>query len=755
MITKEEPSWILYVGTFPPRECGIATFTHDLANAIANKMPSLKTKVLALNRGAINIYNYPKEVIFEINESNIQEYIDIAKKINSLPEIKLVCIQHEFGIFGGEWGSYLVPFLETLQKPIVVTLHSLLPHPNDRLKNIVQSIARYARCLIVMTPRAIEILKNDYNIKSAIEIIPHGIPSVPFVPNLKPKIKLGYKDRIILSSFGLVSEDKGYEDAIAALPQVVEKFPNLLYLIIGETHPVVRSLKGEKYRNFLEKKVQKLKLQRNVKFYNKYLTLQEIIQYLQATDIYIVSNLNPYQITSGTLAYALGCGRAVISTPFLHARDVIQNENQGILVNFKNPQSFTKAILKILNNSDLKTKMEKEAYSSSRMMTWPNVALSYIKVFQQYSSLEQKSLKKLPKISLKHLKNLSDNFGIIQFAQHTTPDPNSGYTTDDVARGLIALCYYYRLFRKKNVLPLLKIYLDFIQYVQKKDGRFLNFVNRDKEIDFQHWSEDAHGRAVWALGVTAATKKLPKTIRDEAKVLFQKAIPPTKKLKYSRATAYSLIGIYKFNKIAPSRQNIKDIQHKANFLVALYRKNSSPSWQWFECKVSYSNGKLPAALLYAYLATKKQIYLQVAQKTLDFLCSITFENEIFSPIGQRGWYTLSGERAYFDQQPEEAAEMVQALTLCYKITKQKKYLNQAINAFYWFLGKNLLNQMVYDESTGGCHDGLGESSVNLNQGAESTVSYLLARLTFEKYSKDKSRIFLGGILPKVRDKQPY
>ncbi|TSC51788.1 MAG: group 1 glycosyl transferase, partial [Parcubacteria group bacterium LiPW_72] len=517
-----------------------------------------------------------------------------------------------------------------------------------------------------------------------------------------------------------------------------EKFPNLLYLVIGETHPVVRSLKGEKYRNFLEKKVQKLKLQRNVKFYNKYLTLREIIQYLQATDIYVASNLNPHQITSGTLAYALGCGRAVISTPFLHARDVIQNENQGILVDFKNPQSFAKAILKILNNSDLKTKMEKEAYSSSRMMTWPNVALSYIKVFQQYSSLEQKSLKKLPKISLKHFKNLSDNFGIIQFAQHTTPDPNSGYSTDDVARGLIALCYYYRLFREKNVLPLLKIYLDFIQYVQKNDGRFFNFVNHNQKIDLEHWSEDAHGRAVWALGTITATKSLPQTMRNEAKVLFQKAILPTRRLKYPRAIACALIGICKFNKITPlPEQNIKDIRHKANSLVALYRENSSPSWQWFEQKISYSNGKLPAALLYAYLATKKQNYLQVAEKTLDFLCSITFENEIFAPIGQRGWYTLSGKRAYFDQQPEEAAEMVQALTLCYKITKQKKYLNQAINAFYWFLGKNLLNQVVYDEGTGGCHDGLGESSVNLNQGAESTISYLLARLTLKKYLHNK------------------
>ena len=735
MSTKEESSWILYVGTFPPRECGIATFTHDLANAIAQKMPTLKAKVLALNRGAINIYNYSKEVIFEINESNIQEYIDVAKKINALSAVKLVCIQHEFGIFGGEWGSYLIPFLETLQKPIIITLHSLLPHPDDRLKNIVQSIARYASCLVVMTPRAIEILKKDYQIQSAIEIIPHGIPNVPFISSLKPKIKLGYKDKIILSSFGLVSEDKGYEYVIAALPPVVKKFPNLLYLIIGETHPIVRSLKGEKYRNFLEKKVQKLKLQRNVKFYNKYLTLQEILQYLQATDIYIASNLNPHQITSGTLAYALGCGRATISTSFLHACDTIQNEKQGILVDFKKPQSFTEAILKILDYPDLKIQMDKEAYAASRPMTWPNIALSYIKIFQKYSSLEQQSLKKLPKIRLKHLKGLSDNFGIIQFAQHTTADFSSGYTTDDVARGLISLCFYYQLFKKKNILPLIKIYLNFIKCTQREDGRFYNFINHNKKIDFKHWSEDAHGRAIWALGVMITTKSLPQKIRNEATFLFQKAIITTQKLKYSRAIAYALIGICKFNKITPSEQNIKDIQHKANFLITLYHKNSTPTWQWFERKISYSNARLPAALFYAYLATKKKIYLRIAKKTLDFLCSITFESEIFSPIGQKGWYTVNDKRTYFDQQPEEVAEMVQALCLCFRVTKQKQYLKQAMTAFYWFLGKNLLNQIIYDETTGGCHDGLGASSVNMNEGAESTISYLLARLTLEKYLK--------------------
>ena len=735
MLAQKKSFGVLYIATFPPRECGIATFTADLSRAIAKKTSPFKAKIAAINKGDVNIYNYPSQVILEINDSNIQEYIDAAKKINAENGIQIVNIQHEFGLFGGEWGSYLIPLLAALKKPIIITFHSVIPDPERNLKNVVRSISRYADCLVVMTNHAKKILEQDYGIKTKkINIIPHGIPALPFAASLQAKKKLNYQKKIILSSFGLISENKGYEYVIEALPAIIEKFPNLLYLIIGETHPVVRSSQGEQYRNFLEKKVQSLGIQRNVKFYNKYLALPEIIQYLQATDIYISSSLDPNQAVSGTLAYALGCGRAVVSTPFAHAREAISQKN-GILADFKKPASYTAAILKILGDPPLWAKMEKEAYARSREATWPNVALSYLKIFQQCSDFKPILHKKMPKIRLKHLIKLTDQFGIIQFASGSAPDRNSGYSVDDAARALIVLCLHYQIFKNPSVLKIAKIYLRFIQYVQAPDGRFFNFVSENKKIDADHWSEDAHGRGLWALGVFTASS-MPAKLRKEADRLYQKALAPISQLHYPRAIAFSLIGLCWEKMALPRRKINPNLKRQADRLIALYRQNSAPTWQWFEPKLYYSNAKLPEALLRAYLATRKKEYLRVAEKTLGFLSAITFKNETFTPIGQKGWYAQGGSRAYFDQQPEEVAEMVQALALSFTITKKKRYLDQAREAFQWFLGENLLNQIMYDEATGGCHDGLGQFAINLNQGAESTISYLLARLTLEKYQKN-------------------
>jgi len=738
MIAQKKIPWILYLSTFPPRECGIATFTSDLSRAIARKASLFKTKIAAINKGAVNIYNYPNQVILEINDSNIQEYIDAAKKINAESSIQIVNIQHEFGLFGGEWGSYLIPLLAALKKPTVTTFHSVIPGPERNLKNVVRSIARYSHCLVVMTENAKKILEKDYRIKTKkISVVPHGIPALPFASNFQAKKKLAYQKKIILSSFGLISENKGYEYVIEALPAIIKEFPRVLYLIIGETHPVVRSGQGEEYRNLLEAKVQALGIQNHVKFYNKYLALAEIIQYLQATDIYISSSLDPNQAVSGTLAYALGCGRAVVSTPFAHAREAV-NQKNGILVDFKKPTAYTAAILKILKHPKLQAEMEKEAYAQSRQSTWPNVALSYLKIFQRCSGFKPAVLEKMPKIRLKHLIKLTDQFGIIQFASGSAPDRDSGYSIDDVARALIVLCLHYQIFKNPSVLKIVKIYLRFIQYVQARDGRLFNFVSENKKIDVDHWSEDGHGRGLWALGVLIASS-MPENLKREAERIYQKALAPIFHLHYPRAIAFSLIGLC-WQKTAFPRQKINPrIKRHADHLVALYRQNGTPTWQWFEPKLYYSNAKLPEALLRAYLVTQKKEYLKVAEKTLEFLSAITFEDETFTPIGQKGWYAQGGSRAYFDQQPEEVAEMVQALALSFAITKKKKYLDEALEAFQWFLGKNLLNQMIYDETTGGCHDGLGQFAINLNQGAESTISYLLARLTLEKYFKIQCR----------------
>jgi len=727
-----KPAWILYMGTFPPRECGIATFTKDLTTAMDKKFaPAIKSKILALNNNGINIYNYSEDVIFEIGDNDVSDYVEVAERINEIEAIKLINIQHEFGIFGGMHNDNLVKFLDAVKKPVVITYHSVIPGPGTKLKNIVHDLSEKSACSIVMTKTGIDILRKDYGVKNKIIMIHHGIPTVPFNSGIKEKTALGFRDKIVLSSFGLISSAKGYEYVIEALPNVIKKFPNIVYLIIGETHPIVRRTKGEQYRNLLEKKVKELGLQKHVKFYNKYITLKEIKQFLQATDVYLSPSLNPEQIVSGTLAYAIGCGKPVISTPFLYAKDLI-TPKRGLLVKFKDPKSFESAMINLLSNPYLKKKMEKNAYVYTRRMTWPNVALEYINTFNNIIGQFEDFGKILPKIKFTHIRNLTDTFGIFQFSKYTVPDKSSGYTLDDNARALLACAMHYDIYRGPSRLRLIRTYLGFIKYVQQSDGRLYNYVDYSKKINMEKWSRDAHGRALWALGYTMSVKSIPKNVRDEAERIFAAALPAVKHITFPRTLAFTILGLYFYNKEKPSNENIAKIRELADKLVSTYENNFSEKWQWFEERLTYSNSKLPEALFYAHLATNDEKYLKVAKASLDFLISVTFENGMFGPVGNRGWFLKNGQKAYYDQQPIDTASMVQTLIEAYKITKNKDYMKKAVSAFQWFLGKNSLNQVIYDETTGGCHDGIGESSINLNQGAESSIEYLLARLTFKE-----------------------
>lgn len=717
------------MGTFPPRECGIATFTKDLTDAMDNKFfPTIRSRILALNRNGINIYNYPRKVMFQLTDNDIDGYINTAKRINKTKSVKLVNIQHEFGIFGGKHGEYLLAFLEVLEKPVIIALHSILPNPDEKLKKVVQETAKRAEGIIVMTNTAINILREDYDIKDTkIHLIPHGVHAVQYEDQIKEKRKLGLNDKIVLTSFGMISSGKGYEHVIEALPAIVNKFPNLVYLIIGETHPIVRKQEGETYRNFLEQKIKELGLQNHVKFYNKYLELREIISFIKASDIYISSSLTPEQITSGTLVYAMSCGRPVISTPFLHAKDIITNE-RGRLVEFRNPLSFSKAILELLSDEKLRKDMERNAYAYTRHMTWSNIALSYGNIFKEYLGLPEIYVKRIPEINTTHLNRLTDDFGIIQFANYAIPDINSGYTLDDNARALFVCGKYYNKFGEYKQLELIKTYLDYIKYVQAKDGKLYNYVDKHKKINLKHWSEDAHGRAVCALGFTTALKLVPPDLKKQAKKILLKALPIVKNILSPRSLAFSLTGIYYYNKNNYSEENIKKIKIISDYLISLYNECSDEEWKWFEDRLTYSNSSLPEALFYAYLAVKEQKYLDVAKESLNFLISKTFHNDVFVPIGHNGWYIKGKEKAYYDQQPVDAGCMVQTLILAHKVTGKKKYIRYASIAFHWFLGRNYLQQMVYDDKTGGCYDGLGEKTVNVNRGAESTIAYLTARL---------------------------
>jgi len=735
-ITPEEfvNSKTCFLSNFPPKECGIATFTKDLSSAMDRRWnPKLKSRVIAITENTA-LYNYNKKVIMEISKEDIESYIQIAKKINENDNIKIVSIQHEFGIFGGEYGSYLIPFLEAIKKPAVLTFHSVLPNPDEMRKKIVNAICSRCEGVIVMANTAVDILEKDYGIeREKIHVVHHGIPNVSFQKNNSFKQKLNLNEKIILSTFGLLSRGKGIEYLIKSLPSLVKKYPNLLYLIIGETHPAVRKEEGEEYRNELIALVEKLGLKNNVKFYNKYLTLKEIVSYLLATDIYICTNLERNQITSGTLAYALGCGRAVVSTPSIYAEEML-SDNRGVLAKFKDPESYAKAIDSILSDKEFKEVLEKNAYTFSRTMIWSNVAYKYLKIFNQIIHLRKDTTEKFPKIKLDHLKRLTDDFGIVQFAIQSTPDKAFGYTLDDNARALIVAALHYKLFKSESSNQLAKTYLNFLEQAQDETGDFKNQHRNKEEISNPH-SEDAFGRAVWSLGFVLNESQDPEII-EKAKKIFENSFQSTSKINSARAIAFAIMGLSYYYKTYPKEEILAKIKELAEKLKQLYEKESAENWNWFEPSLTYSNGKLPKAMFLAYESTKDKKYLEIAEKTLNFLSDLYIVDGKLSPIGQNGWYNRHDKRAFFDQQPSDASSLVQAFLTAYKVTKNPDYYEKAVLAFNWFLGKNHLDQMIYDEISGGCFDGLGKHSLNFNQGAESTISYLIARLMLEEQKKE-------------------
>jgi glycosyltransferase involved in cell wall biosynthesis len=741
MIPKEvlnfKNSKIGFLSNFPPRECGIATFTQDLITSLNKRVnPKVKSRVIALNEES-SLYNYDSRVIMQMNKDDIEDYINIAKKINRSNNIKIVCIQHEFGLFGGEYGNYIIPFLETIEKPVVVTFHSVLPYPDESRKRIVKFIGEKSAAIIVMAEKAVEILNKDYNIpKNKIHVVPHGIPDTALQSSEPFKKKLRLENKIILSTFGLLSEGKGIQYMIDALPSLVKKYPNIIYLIIGETHPVVRKNEGEKYRNELISLVKRLGLQHHVKFYSKYLSLNEIIECLLATDIYVCTNLDKNQIVSGTLSYALGCGKAVVSTSSVYAKEVLDKE-RGLLADFKNPKSFSDAIDKILSNNEFKNRLERNAYSFGRSMIWQNVALGYFSIFNKIVKLREETTEKYPHIKLNHLINLTDNVGCIQFAKFSIPDKYSGYTVDDNSRALIVSVLHDKIYKSETSKNLVETYLNFLERVQDKEGNFNDIGYSDKNLIPS--SEDALGRTIWALGYLTDKSENQEMI-EKAKKLFDNSYSLIEKINSPRAKAFSIIGLYHYYKEYKQEETLLKIKELIDPLIELYKKEATEDWHWFEGYLTYSNSKLPEALFLAYDLTKQPEYLEIAEKTLDFLSNLVFINDELSPIGQRGWCNRNGKRAFFDQQPIDASSMVQTYLTAYLITKNKKYYDNAVLAFNWFLGKNHLKQMIYNERTGGCYDGLSKDSINLNQGAESTIEYILSRLMLEEIKKEKTQI---------------
>jgi glycosyltransferase involved in cell wall biosynthesis len=733
---KEDNSWIVYLSTFPPRECGIATYTKDLVDT-SDKLffPREESKIIAMCSNGSN-YKYPKSVIATIQQEEKDDYIKAAQKINNISKVKLVCIQHEFGIYGGENGDYLFYFLKEIKKPVAIVLHTVVPSSSEffeKHKEILETISDYVRTIIVMTKTSLDILVNDYLINSdKISVIPHGIHASQYQSVSSSKKILELEEQTVLTTFGLLSSGKGIEYAIEAVAEIVNKFPNVVYHIIGITHPAVVKKEGEAYRNKLKNLISKLGIEKNVIFHNRYFSTREIIQFLRATDIYMSLSLDPNQAVSGTLSYALGTGRPVVSTAFAQAKEDVTNKI-GRLVDFKNYSAISDAVIELLEDKALRIEMGRLAYLETRHMTWQNVAHAYMHRFKLIVPELRLQEKNIPKINLKQFIKLTDNFGMFQFAKLIEPDLEFGYTLDDNARALIAVVCYYEKFKNKNALKLAKIYLEFINYCFSYPG-YNNYVNKDKSFNTERNTseslDDSYARGIYALAVMAASPDMPLEFREKASKIFRKKFDINNIIHKPRTAAFYIKAISVWLDY-DKNEKYKEVMIKyCEYLVGLYKKNSRPQWQWFENIMTYSNGVISESLFLAYKITGDQRYFNIAKSTTDFLVANSFENEVCVPIGQAGWFKKGYEKAIFDQQPEEVIALVLALKASYEATGDKQYDNLMKNAFNWFLGNNVLSQVVYDHTTGGSYDGVGEKLVNFNQGAESTISYLIARLAF-------------------------
>ncbi len=680
----------------------------------------------AFNLTPLDTYRYPREVKWEIDQNSTNDHKKLAQTINNDPEVSGIILQHEYGIFGGPEGEKILTFMEQCKKPILVTLHTTLPNPNPTMKDVTEKIVHFARVIVVLTQNSKTIIQNIYPESiGKIYVIPHGIHPTPFSDPRKFKIKLELEKHIVLSTFGLLSRGKGIEYAIRTLPEIIKKYPSIIYLILGETHPVVRRQEGEKYRLELSQLVTDLHLEKHVKFYNQYLDLPDLQDFLKATDIYISTSTNPNQAVSGTLSYALGSGLAVVSTEFTQAKELISGET-GRLVPIKDTPALTSAILDLLSDKKRLKKMRLSAYEKTRPMLWSNVAKKYVDLLSETT---------LPALNIKHLMTMTDDFGLFQFASLTTPNTDSGYTLDDNARALIVCSM---MIKQKNTIQLkklIKLYFSFIKKCQRTDGSFTNYIRfNDKTPTTQNTKEDlteTQSRALWALGEVMSNQKLSRKMRNDAKDMFLRSLGSGLKASHLRAEAYTIKALALAQRALPDHRQelLSYITTYADSLVDALKQSSVKSWMWFERHLSYNNALLSESLIIAGDVTGKKQYVDKGLQSLKFLISKTFSTNMYRPIGQSHWYLNHKKRSKYDQQPEDPASMIMALKSAYITTKDKNYISLANTCFSWFLGNNSLNTSLYDYQSGGCYDGLHHDRVNKNQGAESLISYLISNLT--------------------------
>jgi glycosyltransferase involved in cell wall biosynthesis len=736
----------IFIGSYVPRKCGIATFTNDLFNTIVAESKSDSHRVIAMN----NIpegYNYPEEVAIEIQRNHLPDYQRAADFIN-LSNTDIVSLQHEFGLYGGLAGEYLFSLMDRIRKPIITTLHTIIREPKPDYRRSMEKLIHYSHKLVVMTEMSREILKDVYGVPDEkIELIYHGVPDVPFIDDNRYKKLRNLNGRIVILTFGLLNPGKGIEVLLDALVPVVEKHPDITYIILGATHPEVIKSQGEKYRLSLERKVKDMELENNVIFHNRYVTLDELCEYITDSDIYVSPYLNREQIVSGALTYALGMGKAIISTPYWHAQEML-SDGRGLLVDFGDVEALSQALLSFLSDLATCQLMRKKAYEFGRQMIWKEVGRNYLKLFSDvFEPWEMDMAEKrresptffhatLPEIKLNHLYLLSDDVGIFQHTIFGIPDRNQGYSTDDVGRGLAVLTNDQ--IPNQDILPLMTTYLSFLHHAQTENGHFHNFMNYDRRFMDEHGSEDTLGRAIFGLGHVVRWGPT-EGMQALAHSMIEISEPMLENLNAPRAKAYTICGLFVALKRYEERKyndtaKIKSILIKlSDELIALYNETRTEDWNWFEPIVTYGNAIICDALLCAFQAIHDPIYKKVGLTTLEFLTDIQRNDTFFDMVGNEGWHTNNKEKAMFGQQPIEAGYLTNAYLTAYEITGDKRYLQNAYHAFEWFLGRNRLGLPLYDFHTGSVADGFDSHGINANQGAESVICFLLALLSLNRY----------------------
>jgi glycosyltransferase involved in cell wall biosynthesis len=731
-----------FISTYPPRECGIGTFSQNLLDSVLHTKKAEKGNyegfVVAVNDHDL-MYDYPQEVKLNIRQEHQEDYLKAAKYIN-LSGADICVLQHEFGIYGGQNGVYILPLLHRLEIPLVVTLHTILNTPTYNEKSVLQEIGKMAQKVIVMSLKAIEFLVDIYDVpREKIALIEHGVPDIKFSP-VKSKEEFKLTSKKVLLTFGFIGRNKGIETVINALPDVVQRHPDVIYIILGKTHPNVLRHSGEEYRIFLMRLVKNLKLENHVLFLNQFIDVRDLFKYLSATDIYITPYLNEAQITSGTLSYAVGVGAAVLSTPYWHAAELLA-DGRGRLFDFGNYSQLSSTIIELLDHPAELSELKKNALEYGINYTWPKTGEKYVELVSTILEKATQPVEKtntaldfliLPPFSLVHINRLTDDTGIIQHAKYGIPNLKEGYCLDDNSRALLMVLMAYRQMKDARALELSHIYLSYIHYMQNADGTFRNFLSFKRDFLDEVGSEDSFGRTIWALGYLLGNAPNDAYFQAGSGVFFN-AAPNFEKLTSIRGIANTIIGMCYYLKTNPSDDSMTErLRNMALKLISHFQENKSPDWFWFESLLAYDNGILPLALLHAAGILNDDRVTQVALTTMDFLTTLTIKDDYLSIIGNEKWYKKDGERSVFAQQPIDAMAMVLMYHQAYYFTKDKDYLNKLYTSFLWFLGENDMRMSLYDFETKGCCDGFESYGVNRNQGAESSLAYLISHLTVLK-----------------------